>query len=190
MPTTPPKKEITELLQEWREGERGALEDLAPLVYEELRLIARRQMRRERRDNPLKATELVHSVYEKVFGANRAPLTFHNRAHFYAVAAIQMRRFLVDEARKRKASKRGGGVTHQTLDEGILGEEDQPVDILILDEVLTRMDEYFPDGSKVVELKVFGGMTAKEIADVLAVAESRVNYIWAKAKAWLLMELE
>jgi len=173
--------EVTRLLQAARAGEPDALERVVPLVYDDLRRLARRQLRREYGERTLDATALVHEAYLKVAGSGT--LVAADRAHFLAIAARAMRQVLVDQARERKAAKRGGaGWERTTLTDGAWVGEFQPDELLALDEAMQELD---PRQRQVVEYRFFGGMGEREIADVLGVSERTVHRDWMKARAWL-----
>jgi RNA polymerase sigma factor (TIGR02999 family) len=172
--------EVTRLLQAVRDGEPGALERLVPLVYDDLRLLARRQLGREFGERTLNPTALVHEAYLKL-GAGAKVAT--DRAHFLAIAARAMRQVLVDHARDRKAAKRGGGSWERTtLTDGAWVGEFDPDGILALDEGLAKLE---PRQRQVVECRFFGGMEEQEIAAALGVSERTVHRDWVKARAWL-----
>ncbi len=177
--------DATALLSEAREGKEAALSDLRTLVYEELRGIARRQMRGERDDHTLRTTGLVHEAYLKLVDQDRTSL--EDRQHFYAVAARAMRRVLVDHARRRNAQKRGGGAPKISIDEAPTPEipAENPVDILAVDDALERLAEQDERMAKVVECRLFGGYTLQETADALGVSRSTVIRDWRTARAWL-----
>jgi RNA polymerase sigma factor (TIGR02999 family) len=175
--------DVTHLLVSWREGDRHALDELIPLVYQELRRIAARARRRERAHDTLQTTALVHEAYLRL--VDQRNVHWQNRAHFFAVAAQAMRRLLVDRARRRRAAKRGAGAEVVSLTEI----PDLPavarLDVLALDEALTRLAELDPRQSRIVELLCYGGLTVDETAEVLRVSERTVHREWAVAKAWL-----
>ena len=172
--------EVTRLLQRARGGEPDALERLVPLVYEDLRRLARRQLGREYGERTLNATALVHESYLKL-GAGALAAT--DRAHLLAIAARAMRQVLVDHARDRKAAKRGGGVWERTtLTDGAWTSEFDPDGVLALDEALGELD---PRQRQVVECRFFAGMEEQEIAVALGISERTVHRDWVKARAWL-----
>ena len=175
--------EVTQLLQAAREDERGALDRLIAVVYDELRLMARRQLARERSGHTLHATALVHEVYVKLAGS---PIDASDRAHFLAIAARAMRQILVDHARRKKAQKRGGGWEVTTLTDGSRSVDFNPEEMLALDRALDELDER---QRQVVEFRFFGGMEESEIATVLAISERTVRRDWVKARAWLYRSL-
>lgn len=175
--------DVTQLLQAAREGERGALDRLIAVVYDELRVMARRQLSRERSGHTLHATALVHEAYVKLAGG---PIDATDRAHFLAIAARAMRQILVDHARRKKAQKRGGEWEITTLTDGSRSVEFNPEEMLALDRALDELDER---QRQVVEFRFFGGMEETEIATVLAVSERTVRRDWVKARAWLYRSL-
>jgi RNA polymerase sigma factor (TIGR02999 family) len=178
---------ITALLQQLSEGNREVEADLIPQIYPELRQLAARYMRRERRNHTLQPTALVHEAYERLVQQPQIP--WQSRAHFYATASQLMRHILVDHARTRQAAKRGG-VQHQvTLDDAILPTADPSVDILALHEALERLAKFDARQSRIVELHFFGGLTFEEIALVLDVSDRTVKRDWSMARAWLKGEL-
>ena len=179
--------DVTSVLNTWRAGDPAAVAQLMPLVYEELRRLARNYLRRERPDHTLQATALVHEAYLRLIDADA--VSWQNRAHFYGIAAKLMRRILVDHARARNASKRGGLVEKISLDEA---RDLPPVsanDLVALDGALQDLTKSYPRKGQVVELKFFGGLEAKEIAEVLQVSEKTVLRDWQFAKLWLCREL-
>ena len=178
---------VTRLLLRWREGDDAALERLMPLVYGELRRIARRCLREERPGNTLQTTALVNEAFIRLAGARRVGWT--DRAHFFAVAARLMRRVLVDEARRRGYRKRGGGATLVALSAADLAAPEPDVDIVALDEALSGLAAYAPRKARVVELRFFGGLSNEEIATVLGISIDTVKREWRTAKLWLLRAL-
>jgi RNA polymerase sigma factor (TIGR02999 family) len=157
-----------------------------PLVYEELRHIARRQMRRQRAGHTLQTTALIHEAYVRLVG--ESDVHWQNRAHFFGVAAKAMRHILVDHARSRHAAKRGGAAQRVTLDEAAVISA-QPAELVALDDALRSLAGLDPRKGQVVELKYFGGLTVDEIAKVLRVSPETVARDWRLARAWLLREL-
>ena len=179
--------EVTRLLHAWGEGDETAPEQLIPLVYDELRVLASRYLRRERADHTLQATALVHEAYLQMVDQTRA--TWKDRAHFSGVAARLMRRILVDHARTCNRQKRGGGWEKVYLDETReLGSDTSP-DLVAVDEVLREFARSYPREGSVVEMKFFAGMEAKEIAHALNISLRTVMRDWSFAKAWLSREL-
>jgi RNA polymerase sigma factor (TIGR02999 family) len=180
--------DVTRLLIEWSRGNRGSLDRLMPLVYDELRRLAERNIRRERTDHTLQPTALVHEAYLKL--VDQRQVHWHDRAHFFAVAAQVMRRILVDHARRHGAAKRGRGVAKVSVDEIVLAAPQSDVDVVALDESLERLATLDERQSRVVELRFFGGLTVEETAEVLNVSPATVKNDWRLARAWLYSELE
>jgi RNA polymerase sigma factor (TIGR02999 family) len=174
---------VTALLLDWSNGDRGALERLMPLVYEELREIARRHLSREDPDHTLQSTALVHEAYLRLVDQKR--VQWHNRAHFFAVAAQLVRRILLDHARRRNAGKRGGAATVLTLDEGLVAERQRGIDVVALDEALNALAELDVQQARVVELRFFAGLTIAETAESMGISGTTVQRDWITAKAWL-----
>ena len=178
---------ITQLLIEWNNGRNGALQDLLPLVYGELRRLAAQRLRRERPDHTLQPTALVHEAYIRLVDQRR--VRWQNRAHFYGVAAHVMRRILVDRARARKADKRGAGWERVTLVSDRTPTASPDVDVLALDDALKRLAALDPQQERIVELRYFGGLTLDETAEVMGISTATVKREWAIARAWLRAEL-
>ena len=184
----PPPGEVTRLLLAWNAGDKAALERLMPLVYAELRQLAERHFRKERRGHTLQPTAVVHEAYFKLVDQTR--VTWKNRGHFLATASQAMRRILIDHARGRDAEKRGGEVEKVTLDVGIASPEpSREVDILALDEALERLKALDGSQAQIVELRFFGGLTIEETAEVMEVSPSSVKRDFRSARAWLFREL-
>ena len=173
---------ITELLLAVSEGGRAALDQLIPLVYDDLRRVAAAQMRREVGGQSLQPTALVHEVYVRLVDQRR--VQWRNRAHFFAAAATLMRRILVDHARARLADKRGGGLERVTL-AGDEAAESPRIDVLALHEAMQRMAAFSPRQERIVELRYFGGLTIQEAAEVIGISEATLVREWTVAKAWL-----
>lgn len=184
---TAPSQDVTRLLLQWRSGDRDALDQLIPVVYEELRQIARRYMKRSGPGQTLQTTALVNEAYLRLI--RQDSIEWRDRAHFFAVAAQVMRHLLVDRARARQTQKRGGAAYHVTIDEAAVASKDQTLELLALDQALTRLAAFDPRKSRLVELRYFGGLSAEETAEVLGVSEITVKREWSKAKAWLYREL-
>lgn len=178
---------ITALLQQLSEGNRNVEAELIPQIYGELRQLAARYMRRERRNHTLQPTALVHEAYERLIQQPQIP--WQSRAHFFATASQMMRHILVDYARTRQAAKRGGIQQQVTLDDAVLPAADQSVDVIALHEALERLTRMDARASRIVELHFFGGLTFEEIAEVLGVAVRTVKGDWSMARAWLKGEL-
>ena len=179
---------ITELLIEWSDGRRDALDQLVPLVYDDLRRLAAGYMGRETPGHPLQPTALVHEAYVRLVDQNR--VQWRNRAHFFGVAASMMRRILVDDARKRRADKRGGAAERVTMtDADIAAPEQNGIDVLALHEALERLAAFDPQQARIVELRYFGGLTIEESAEVAGISPATVVREWTIAKAWLRADL-
>jgi len=178
-----PQHDITQLLLQWRADEENIPERLMPLVYEELRRLARTYLRRERGDHTLQATALVHEAYLRL--VDDTSVTWRDRAHFYGIAARVMRRILVEHARAHNAQKRGGLQQKLTLDEARDLPDHDKLDLVALDGALDSLATSYPRKSEVVELKFFGGLDAREISEVLMVSEKTVLRDWNFAKLWL-----
>jgi RNA polymerase sigma-70 factor, ECF subfamily len=179
---------LVRLLAAARQGDADAMNRLAPLVYDELRRIARRQMRHERPGHTLQPTALANEAWARLMGSRR--LDVQNRAHFMGVAANAMRQILVERARAHRAAKRGGAAHQVTLDEGMLAGGVRPIEIEALDEALGRLEASSPELARIVELRFFGGLTVEETADQLDMSPATIKRRWTLAKAWLLRELE
>ncbi len=186
--STPVESEVSQLLLAWGRGDQEALERLTPLVYTELRRLASRQLRRERPDHTLQTTALVHEAYLALVDQRQA--NWQNRAQFFAIAAQLMRRILVDYARSHRAAKRGGDYLKVSLDEAIALAEEKSADLLALDEALVRLADLDPQQSRVVELRVFGGLSVEETAAALGISPRTVKREWSMAKAWLHQQLK
>lgn len=185
-------RELTQLLKEWGEGRPGALERLTPLVYEQLRRLARSHTRRERRTDTLQTTALVHEAYLRI--TQGAKVSWQDRRHFFAVAAQTMRRILVDAARARTAVKRGGGAVVSIEPDEWDGLPDMTSErarnVCALDDALQSLAKLDPRRAQVVELRFFGGLTVEETADVLDVSRLTVIRDWKVARAYLMREIE
>jgi RNA polymerase sigma factor (TIGR02999 family) len=179
--------DVTGLLLSWRQGDAAALDRLVPLVYDELRRVARRHLRREQPGHPLQATALVHEVYLRLVDVEQ--LTLKNRTHFFAVAAKLMRQILVDHARRQRAGKRGGSATMMSLDDASPAAQPVSVDVLALDHALAALASIDPRQSHVVELRFFAGFNIDEAAEALGMSPATVEREWALAKAWLFRRL-
>ncbi len=185
--TTPSSQEVTQLLVEWGNGSRAALDKLMPLVYEELRRLARRHMRREREGHTLQTSALVNEAYLKMI--NEREMQWQNRAHFFAVAAQLMRMILIDHARARKVAKRGGGANQVPLDEALVVSDERAAELLALDDALKALEAVDERKSRIAELRFFGGLSVEETAEVLKISRATVMREWRMAKAWLYREL-
>lgn len=180
----PSKAEVTQLLRAWGEGDNGALERLTPVIERELHRLAHGCMAREKPGQTLQTTALVNEVYLRLVDIKE--VSWHDRAHFFAISARMMRRVLTDFARSRKYQKRGGGAVQVSLDEGLVVTPEKDPDILALDEALGRFAEEYPRQSQVVELRFFGGLEVDETAEALNVSTVTVKRDWRFAKSWLL----
>ena len=185
----PDTARITDLLLAVSNGERDALDQLVPVVYEHLRRIAGAQLRREIPGHSLQPTALVHEAYLRL--VDQRQVHWRNRAQFFGVAASVMRRILVDHARARLAEKRGGGLERVTLhdDEAAAVQSPPGIDVLALHESLSRMAAFNPRQERIVELRYFGGLTIEEAAEVIGISEATLVREWTIAKAWLRADL-
>ncbi len=183
MTDTSSTQDVTGLLVQWRQGQKEALDRLVPVVYEELRRLARVRLRSEREGHSLQTSDLVHEAFLRLVGLDR--MTLENRSHFFAVASRLMRQILVDHARHRDAGKRGGGATLVSLGDASPATSPTDIDILELDQALDALMALDPRLCRVVELKYFGGLTIEETALALEVSRATVERDWAAAKAWL-----
>jgi RNA polymerase sigma factor (TIGR02999 family) len=180
--------EVTRLLGEWGAGDREALNELMPLVYDELRRVAHHHMAHERLGHTLQATELVIEVYLKLKDARGC--RWQNRGQFFAVAAQMMRFILVDHARRHARAKRGGGEQRVTLDEAMLVSEDKSGEMLALDEALQKLEQFDKRKSQIATMRFFAGLTVEETAEALSISAETVMRDWRLARAWLQNELE
>ena len=179
--------EVTRLLRVWRAGDRDALDALVPHVYQELRRVAHYQLQKERPNHTLQSAALVHEAYARLVGQDS--LEFESRSHFFAVAAQLMRQILVDYARRHRAEKRGGGACMLTLDDAMALPQRKSLDVVALDDALTRLSEIDPRQSRVVELRFFAGLSLEETAQALEVGPATVQRDWTAARAWLHREM-
>lgn len=180
--------QVTDLLLRWSKGDQDALNELMPLVYEDLRRLASYYLKQEARAQTLQSTALVHEVYLRLCG-QQGP-EWQGRAHFFAVAAKMIRRILVDHARQKSAAKRGGSVHPDLLDEALTIPVQANVDTLLLDESLNELAAFDLRKSQVVEMRFFGGLSAKDIAAVLGTTEATVRRDWNIARAWLYRRMQ
>jgi RNA polymerase sigma factor (TIGR02999 family) len=186
MPNPSRAHDVTELLLSWGQGDTAALDRLVPLLYDDLRRVARRHLRRERPGHSLQPTALVHEVFLRLVDVDR--MTLKSRTHFFALSARLMRQILVDHARRQQAGKRGGGAPVISLNEaaGAAAPASTPsVDVLALDEALDALSSFDVQQCRVVELRFFVGLNIRETADALGVSTATVEREWAMAKAWL-----
>ena len=179
--------EITRLLEAWGDGDERALDQLMPLVYEELRQVAHRYMAREATGHTLQTTALVNEVYLRLAGVRRG--MWKDRAHFFALCAKLMRRILTDFARSRRSLKRGGKDHHVALDEALVVSKEPQADLVSLHEALQRLEAFDQRKSRVVELRFYGGLSVQETAEILHVSPATVQREWSLAKDWLFSEL-
>src|SRR3954452_19351270 len=180
-------KDLTALLQAWGGGDAGALDELLPLVYADLRQRAAAYLRRERRNHTLEPTALVHEAYLKLVGQHRA--AWQNRGQFFGVASQMMRRILVDRARARRMAKRSGRWARVTLDDGVKNASPVNVDVLDLDAAMTRLAAFDPRKCQLAELRFFGGLSLEEAGEALGISLATAERDWQTARAWLLKEL-
>ncbi len=180
--------EAVDLLTAWRGGDHSALDALMPLVYDELRRLARDYLRRERPDHTLQPTALVNEAYLRLVDQKR--MRWQNRAHFFAIAAQMMRRILIDHARSKHFEKRGGGVPRVALDEAAVLSDERAGELVALDEALTGLAALDERKGRVVELRYFGGLSVEEVAEVLGVSADTVTRDWRRAKAFLRREMQ
>jgi RNA polymerase sigma-70 factor (ECF subfamily) len=185
-PPAPPH-ELTQLLLDWSKGDPAALDKLTPLIYRELRRLARQYLAKVRVGHTLQTTDLVHEAYLRLVDQRR--VHWQNRSQFFGVAAQLMRRILVDHARRHRRTKRGGGATMLSLDEAAVVSRQSAVDLLALDEALNRLAEMDQRKARIVELRFFGGLEIKETAAYLKISGITVMREWKMAKAWLHREL-
>ena len=188
MDNAPDNAHITQLLIAWSDGRREALDDLMPIVYADLRRVAAGYMRREAAGHALQPTALVHEAYVRL--VDQKQVKWRNRAHFFGVAAVLMRRILVDHARRRRAEKRGGDWERVTLaGDEVAADTHKEIDVLALDEALERLAQFDPQQERIVELRYFGGLTIDETAEVVGISAATVVREWTIAKAWLRADL-
>src|SRR5215510_6580036 len=185
---TIPAEDITDLLISWGNGDKAALDRVIPLVYEELRRLAHRQMKRERAGDSFQTTALVHEAYLRLIDYNR--MHPRDRAHFFGIAAQAMRRILIERARNRRSTKRGSDGQKVSLHEAEDISNTRAADLIALDDALTSLATIDPRKAKIVELKYFGGLTIDETAEVLEVSTPTVERDWQTAKIWLHREIK
>jgi RNA polymerase sigma factor (TIGR02999 family) len=184
-PTATP---VTELLVRWRSGDGDALQALMPLVYDEMRRLAHRYLRRERPGHTLQSTALVHEAFVRLMG--NVPPQWEDRAHFFGIAANLMRQILVEYARSRNAGKRGGGAIKLAIDSVDVPGQSPGLDIVALDDALKDLARIDPQQSRVVELRFFSGLSIEDTAEVLGISESTVKRDWNTARVWLFRALD
>lgn len=184
---TPPDNEVTKLLESWSCGRQEALDELMPLVYQELRRMAKRYMNSQPSGHTLQTTALIHEAYLKL--ADQQEKNWQNRAHFFAVAAQAMRHILVDHARSHKSEKRGGETEIISLEDAAIVSTERAAEVVALDEALQNLSDLDERKVRVVELRYFGGLSVEETAEVLKISPNTVKRDWNFAKMWLLREL-
>ena len=183
-----PQRDVTQLLQQWQAGDAAAVDQLMPLVYDELRRLAHHHLKGERSGHTLSTTALVHEAYLNMIG--QAPAPWQDRTHFFAIASRVMRRVLIWYARKRNAAKRGGGQANVALDEEAVLSDDRLEELLALNHALERLEAMDPRLCRVVECRYFGGLSIPETAEVLAISPATVKRDWQTARAWLRRALQ
>ena len=184
METTP---QLTRLLHQWSNGDQLALEQLMPMVYAELRRIARHYMNRQAPGNTLQPTALIHEAYLRM--TTDSEKNWQNRAHFFAVAATAMRHIMVDRARAQRSAKRGDGQRRVPLNEALDASRDRPGELIALDDALVELESLHPRQAKVVELRFFAGLSVPETGEILGVSPDTVMRDWRAAKSWLARDL-
>jgi RNA polymerase sigma-70 factor (ECF subfamily) len=180
-------QEITQLLLSWSKGDKTALDQLVPLVYPELRRLARRYMRRENSAHTLQTSALINEAYLRI--VDQQDVEWQDRAHFFAVAAQVMRHILIDHARSHRYGKRGAGAEHVPLDDVAVVSPERAADLVALDDALTRLAAIDERKSQIVEMRFFGGLTVEEIAAVMKLSPITIKREWRSAKAWLHLEI-
>jgi RNA polymerase sigma factor (TIGR02999 family) len=178
---------ITDLLVSYGRGDKESLDKLMPVVYDELRRQAARYLRREQAGHTLQTTALIHEAYVRL--VDQRNVQWQNRAHFFGIAAQMMRRILVDHARTKKRAKRGGSDIRVSLDDATVAVKGQDLDVVAVDEALTRLEKIDEQQSRVVELRFFSGLTVEETAEVMGISPATVKREWSMARAWLHREL-
>jgi RNA polymerase sigma factor (TIGR02999 family) len=181
------EQDVTRLLVDWSNGNRAALDGLAPLVYDELRRLANSYLRRERSDHTLQGTALVNEAYLRLI--DQRNVKWQNRAHFFGVAAQMIRRILVDHARGHQAAKRGAGAAKLSLDEALAVPGARDVDLVNLDEALKELAAFDERQSRIIELRYFAGLSIEETAEVVGISPATVKREWTAARAWLFRQL-
>jgi RNA polymerase sigma factor (TIGR02999 family) len=179
--------EVTRILSAIEQGDPHAAEQLLPLVYDELRRLAAQKLAREKQGQTLDATALVHEAYLRLVGGEEQPRSFKDRGHFFAAAATAMRRILIDNARRKRAQKRGGGLQRQPLEAVAAPAPDE--DVVALDEALQKLAAQDPLKAQLVELRYFAGLTGEQAAEVLGISPTTADRHWAYARAWLRAEV-
>jgi RNA polymerase sigma-70 factor, ECF subfamily len=183
----PTPSDVTSLLKRYSNGDPEALAELIPQIYDELRRLASSYLRSERVDHTLQTTALVHEAYLRL--VDQKQVEWNNRNHFFGVAAQMMRRILVDHARKHVSLKRGGSFSRISLEEAAVFSRERPRELIVVDELLTRLASLDPQGSRIVELRFFAGLSLEETAEVTGLSSAKVRREWSAAKAWLTREI-
>ena len=183
----PSPTDVTQLLKRFGNGDQSALDELIPRLYDELRRLASTYLRDERIDHTLQTTALVHEAYLRL--VDQRAVQWHDRNHFFAIAAQMMRRILVDHARKHAAVKRGKSFTRISLEDAAVFSEEHPRQMIAVDELLTRLASFDPQGSRIVELRFFAGLSLEETAEAMGLSTAKVRREWSTAKAWLTREM-
>jgi len=181
-------QDLTQLLLNWQNGDKSALDEMTPVLYDELRKMARRLLSAERSDHTLQPTALVHEAYLRL--VNQRAVDWRNRAHFLGVAATMMRRILINHAKANQAAKREGYAAAISLEDALGVFTNPQVDLLDLDHTLDKLSELDPQQGKVVELRYFGGLSIEETAEVMGISASTVKREWGTARLWLLQQME
>jgi RNA polymerase sigma factor (TIGR02999 family) len=184
---SPAPRDLTALLVKWRNGDRSALDQMTPLVYEELRRLARHFLASERADHTLQPTALVHEAYLRLI--DQHSVDWRNRAHFLAMAATMMRRILINHAQAHNAAKREGSAEVLSLEDAFGVFTDPRVDLLLLNTTLDRLSELDPQQARVVELRYFGGLSIEETAEALGISPATVKREWSTARLWLMQQM-
>ena len=183
----PPASDVTLLLKRYGNGDQEALAELIPQIYDELRRLASFYLQSERVNHTLQTTALVHEAYLRL--VDQKQVEWSNRNHFFGVAAQMMRRILVDHARKHVSLKRGGSFSRISLEEAAVFSRERPRELIAVDELLTRLASLDPQGSRIVELRLFAGLSLGETAEVTGLSSAKVRREWSAAKAWLMREI-
>jgi len=181
-------QDLTQLLMNWRNGDKSALDEMTPVLYDELRRMARRLLSAERSDHTLQPTALVHEAYLRLI--NQRAVDWKNRAHFLGVAATMMRRILINHAKANQAAKREGYAAAISLEDALGVFTNPQVDLIDLDHTLDKLTELDPQQGKVVELRYFGGLSIEETAEVMGISPATVKREWGTARLWLIQQLE
>ncbi len=187
MPTEPDSTNVTLLLKRYSNGDQEALAELIPQIYDELRRLASFYLQGERVDHTLQTTALVHEAYLRL--VDQKQVEWSNRSHFFGVAAQMMRRILVDHARKHASLKRGGSFARISLEQAAVFSRERPRELIVVDELLTRLASLDPQGSRIVELRFFAGLSLEETAEVTGLSTAKVRREWGAAKAWFAREM-